>query len=82
MKEFKEQIVSAMIEANKTQKIVYLRNVAGTLGYNHVTRKDCEDIAKRLKNSGFRVVTIDKDSNKSLFCSIAVVDKDISFEDE
>lgn len=84
MKEFKEQIVSKIIDASADCKIIQLKDIAEEMGINHITHHDVYDIqnavAKRL--DGYRATRIMNTPNDSLFQSLAWLEDGFEFEDE
>ena len=82
MKEFKEQIVSRMIEKSQEMRIVSLRETAAELGINHIAVQDVRDIAQRLSQvEGFHLVQMQSTPNDSMFCSLCLVEDDVEFDD-
>lgn len=83
MKEFKENIVSKMIEKSKEMRIVSLRETAGELGIDHINAQDVRDIAQRLRSvEGFHLVQIMNTPHDSLFCSLCMVEDGVEFDNE
>lgn len=82
MKEFKEQIVSRMIEKSQEMRIVSLRETAAELGINHIAAQDVRDIAQRLSQvEDFHLVQMQATPNDSMFCSLCLVENDVEFDD-
>lgn len=82
MKEFKENIVSKMIEKSKEMRIVSLRETAGELGIDHINAQDVRDIAQRLRSvEGFHLVQMMNTPHDSLFCSLCLVEDGVEFDD-
>lgn len=83
MKEWKEQIVEAMVKKTKDTRIISLRETAAEMGIKHIKTEDCLDILNALKNvSGFHPVQIMMNPNDSLFVSLNLVDNGLEFDDE
>ena len=83
MKEWKEQIVEAMVKKTKDTRIISLRETAAEMGIKHIKTEDCLDILNALKNvSGFHPVQIMMNPNDSLFDSLNLVDNGLEFDDE
>lgn len=86
MKKCKEEIAKAIIERFNDEKIVHLREVAQTFGYNHLPRHDAMDIMLKAKNrteNSKIVIFCDSEKTKektSFFCGAALINADLEFD--
>ncbi len=81
MKQFKTDIVNAMIKKFEAQKIVSLKEAANELEYNHISAQDCRDIVNALeKIPDSKLIRLENTPNDSLFCSLCLADKNIAFD--
>lgn len=89
MKEFKQQIISAIVEKARGCKIVSLYETAQELGYKHISSQDCRDILGAVKKSipdytPVKMLDHQQYRNKataSLFTTLCFVDKELEFDD-
>ena len=89
MKEFKQEIIRAIVEKANEEKIVKLYDVARELGHKHIRAQDCRDIliAVPKKLPGYRSVKMVTAKQKlypetaSLFTTLAFVEESVTFED-
>ena len=85
MKEFKQQIINAIVEKARGCKIVSLFETAQELGYNHISSQDCRDILNAVEKAlpdYTPVKMLDrKQSTASLFTTLCFVDKELEFDD-
>lgn len=89
MKEFKQQIINAIVEKANDCKIVSLYDTAQELGYNHISSQDCRDILCAVKKAlpdYTPVQMVDhkqlrNQSTASLFTTLCFVDKELEFDD-
>lgn len=83
MKEWKKNVVDAIAEKAEEVKIVIVKEVAASLGFNHISAQDTRDIliaaAKRLPD--YRPVRFIDNPNASLFQSLAFIQNDVEFQD-
>ena len=89
MKEFKQQVINAIIEKAKGCKIVSLFETAQELGYDHISSQDCRDILNAVEKAlpdYTPVKMLDRkqyrnQSTASLFTTLCFVDKELEFDD-
>ena len=83
MKEWKRTIVNAIVEQAEEIKIVILKDVAASLGFNHIAAQDVRDIlaAASKQLPGYRPVRFVDNPKASLFQSLAFIQNDIEFQD-
>lgn len=83
MKDWKENIVSAIVERSAGDKIIPLKEIAGAHGIAHIAAQDARDIMhaveKRLPD--YRPVRMMATENDSLFQSLTFIQKDVEFEE-
>ena len=85
MKEFKIEIIEAIVAKAETDKIVSLYEVGTTLGHKHIAAQDCRDIIgavlKRLPD--YKAVKMVKpgqsNATASLWTTLTFVDKTLEF---
>ena len=84
MKEYKREIIDAIIAEAEDSKIVSLREVAANLGHDHLPRLVVEEIRNAVKKElpGYRAVIMENTPHDSLFQSLCFVEDDVEFEDE
>lgn len=83
MKEWKSNLVSAIIKEAEGNKIVSLREIANCAGINHVSRQDCIDVVRAVKKQlpGYHPVQMMQTNNDSLFVSVCFIDNSLEFDD-
>ena len=87
MKEFKIEIINAIVERAAGERIVSLYEVGKALGHKHITSQDCRDIMhavlKQLPN--YKPVKMihpkQTDATASLWTTLCFVDKALQFDD-
>lgn len=84
MKDWKENIVSAIVERSAGDKIIPLKEIAAAHGIAHIAAQDARDIMhaveKRLPD--YRPVRMMATENDSLFQSLTFIQNDVEFEEE
>ena len=89
MKQFKQQIINAIVGKAKGIKIVSLYETAQELGYSHISSQDCRDILCAVKKAlpdYTPVQMVDRKqlihpSTASLFTTLCFVDRELEFDD-
>lgn len=83
MKEWKSNLVSAIIKEAEGNKIVSLREIANRTGIKHVSRQDCIDVVRTVKKQlpGYHPVQMMQTNNDSLFISVCFIDNSLEFDD-
>lgn len=81
MKEWKEQLASAIINRSESDKIIVMKNIAAEMGIRHITQQDTQDIlaAVQKRLPGYRPVQFVDNPKASLFQSLAFVQNDVEF---
>lgn len=81
MKEWKEQMASAIIKRSESDKIITVKDIAAEMGIRHITRQDTQDIlaAVQKRLTGYRPVQFVDNPKASLFQSLAFVQDDVEF---
>lgn len=84
MKQWKTDIVNAIVYESEGDKIISLCDVAGKMGLKHILTADCRDIIKAVETAlpTYRPIRMMKTPNDSLFRSLCFVRNDVEFEDE
>lgn len=91
MKEFKEQILKAIVEEAENSRIVNFREVCNHLGISHVSRADISDILVAIEKRGslpgytsklFVADPEQKSPAESLFTTLNFVANEVEFETE
>ena len=84
MKEYKENVVKALIERTKTDRIIHLKQTAQEIGVDRLTAQEAREVLyKAAKLTGYRVVEIlpTERTHSSMWEHGALLDTDIAFED-
>lgn len=81
MKDWKEELVSAIIKRSESDKIITVKDIAAEMGIRHITRQDTQDILAALQKRipGYRPVQFVDNPKASLFQSLAFVQNDVEF---
>lgn len=84
MKEYKREIIDAIIAEAEDSRIISLREVAANLGHDHLPRLVVEEIRNAVKKElpGYHAVRMENTPHDSLFQSLCFVEDDVEFEDE
>lgn len=87
MKEFKAQIIEAIIAKSESDKIISLYEVGTAMGHKHISAQDCRDIlgAVRKRLPDYKAVKMVKpgqsDATASLWTTLTFIDKTLEFCD-
>lgn len=81
MKEWKEQLASAIIKRSESDKIIAVKDLAAEMGIRHITRQDTQDIlaAVQKRLPGYHPVQFVDNPKASLLQSLAFVQNDVEF---
>lgn len=85
MKEWKVEIVNALNEKAKHERVIWFYEFAkNELGYKHIKTQDMRDIviAFLKQNTNYRAIHEMKTPYTSLFCGLILADKEITFDNE
>lgn len=87
MKEFKVEIIDAIVERAKGERIISLHEVGKSLGHKHIASQDCRDIMGAVLKQlpGYKPVKMispgQSDATASLWTTLCFVDKKLEFCD-
>ena len=84
MKAWKQEIVNDIVTAAADCRIVNLREIANSKGYNHISSQDCRDILHAVTKAlpEYKAVRFYKNNpNESLFTTLTFIEKGLEFDD-
>ena len=82
MKNWKNELVKAMVAETTDCKIVLLRDVAAQAGINHIKRQDAMEVMRKAaQESGYRIVALINGRHDSFYQAAALIEDGVEFEE-